>query len=292
MSQPHYRPALEGIRIVSLAVNLPGPLAVFRLASLGASVTKVEPLTGDPLGAAAPGWYRELIAGQDVITLDLKDPSYRSVLEERLADADVLVTAMRPSALARLGLAESVDRHGLVHVEIVGYAGERADEAGHDLTYQAAYGTFLPPAMPLVPLVDLLGGERAVTATLAGLRRRASDGGRAVCERVVLDDMAFYASAAVRHGLTGPGNPLGGGLPAYGIYATADGHVAVGAIEPHFAERLASAVGGTREELADRFATRTSAEWESLGRTRDIPIAAVHDVRLDAKNPLPAGLHA
>lgn len=270
--------AVAGVGVVSLAVNLPGPLAVARLASMGASVTKVEPPSGDPLQAVAPSWYEELVAGQEVVTLDLKSPAGRSALETRLAVADVLLTAMRPSALTRLGLVDSVERHGLVLVEVVGYDGERSDEAGHDLTYQAVQGTLMPPTMPLVPFVDVLGAERAVTATLAGLRRRTSRK-TAVRERVVLDDVAFHASAAVRHGLTRPGDVLGGGLPTYSIYATADGHVAVGAIEPHFARRLADAVGRTREELIARFGTESSAHWESLGRSLDIPLVAVQDPR-------------
>ena len=56
----------------------------------------------------------------------------RERLEQRLATADVLLTAMRPAALDRLGLRKSVARHRLVHVEIVGYDGERAGEAGPD----------------------------------------------------------------------------------------------------------------------------------------------------------------
>ena len=282
---------LAGLRVISLAVNLPGPLAAARLTSMGASVTKVEPPAGDPLELVAPGWYGELAAGQDVITLDLKDDAGRSDLEDLFATAHVLLTAMRPSAFDRLELGVSVERHGLVLVEIVGYDGDRADEPGHDLTYQAAHGILLPPAMPLVPLVDMLGAERAVTATLAGLRRRSADGA-SVHERVVLDDVAFHASAAVRHGLTRPGGVLGGGLPGYGIYATTDGHVAVGAIEPHFAERLAAAVGRTREELAARFATESSGRWESLGRSLDIPIVAVHGIHPVAAHSTPARSHA
>jgi crotonobetainyl-CoA:carnitine CoA-transferase CaiB-like acyl-CoA transferase len=272
--------ALAGVHVVSLATNLPGPVAAARLVALGASVVKVEPPAGDPLATVVPDWYDELVAGQDVVTLDLKDPGDRGSLEARLAAADVLLAAMRPSAAARLGLTESVARHGLVLVEIVGYDGERAGEAGHDLTYQAAQGTVLPPGLPLVPVVDLLGAERAVTAVLAGLRRR--DRGEAAPHlRVVLDDAARSASAAVRHGLTGPQGVLGGASPAYGVYRTADGHVAVAAIEPHFAERLARAVGATREELTKRFATEPSAHWESLGRSLDVPIVTVRALEGD-----------
>ena len=40
---------LNGVRILSLAINLPGPLAASRLAALGATVIKVEPPSGEPL---------------------------------------------------------------------------------------------------------------------------------------------------------------------------------------------------------------------------------------------------
>lgn len=270
-----HRP-LDGVRVVSLAVNLPGPLAAARLTSMGAAVTKVEPPTGDPLALVAPTWYTELVGGQEVVRLDLKDPADRAALEDRLAGVDVLLTSMRPSALERLGLPESVERHGLLLVEVIGYDGDRAEEAGHDLTYQASRGMVAPPTMPLVPMVDVLGSERAVSATLAGLRVRESLGA-AVHERVVLDEVADDAAASLRHGLTGPGAVLGGALPGYAIYATSDGYVAAGAIEPHFAARLAEHVGSTRSELETAFASRPSAHWEQLGREHDVPVVVVRD---------------
>src|SRR4051794_17100766 len=40
---------LRGVRVLTLAVNLPGPAAACRLCDMGASVVKVEPPGGDPL---------------------------------------------------------------------------------------------------------------------------------------------------------------------------------------------------------------------------------------------------
>ncbi|WP_188666829.1 CoA transferase [Tersicoccus solisilvae] len=266
---------LVGVTVVSLAINLPGPLAVGRLASLGASVTKVEPPSGDPLRAAAPAWYRDLHRDVTVVTLDLKREAAR--LEELLTGADVLVTAMRAEAAARLGLPELVARLGLAHVEIVGHDDGRP---GHDLTFQAEAGllssTDAELSMPVAPVADLLGAERAVSAALVALRLR--EVGAPAHQRVVLAEAAHDAAAALRHGLTGPGTPLGGGLEQYGLYATADGHVAVAAIEPHFAARLTQLVGGTRAELTARFAEDTSAAWERFGRERDLPIVTVHQI--------------
>lgn len=268
--------ALAGITVVSLAINIPGPLAASRLAELGAKVIKVEPPQGDPLRDAAPTWYRELVGGQEVVSLDLKDPAGRSRLDSLLVDADLLLTAMRPSALGRLGLAEAAVRRGVALVEIVGHDGAQAEQPGHDLTYQAACGTLLAPALPLVPIADMLGAERAVVAALAALRRR-DRGERDVRERVVLEAAASAAAAPARHGLTSPGAVLGGAEPTYGIYAASDGFVAIAALEPHFVERLAAHVGRTREELARAFASRPAAHWEALGTAEDLPLVAVRE---------------
>ena len=267
------RGPLDGVVVISLAVNLPGPLAAARLRSFGAEITKVEPPSGDPLAAVAPAWFQELVIGQDIVTLDLKSHHDREQLEELLAGADLLLTAMRPSAFDRLGLGESVRRHGLAHVEIVGHDGADAERPGHDLTYQAQYGTVAAPLMPLVPVADLLGAERAVSAAFAALRAR--EHGDPGTWRVVLEDAARDAGAAIRHGLTGPGAPLGGTLPGYAIYASADGHVAVAALEPHFAARLREHFGQTQEELTRLFAAQPSKHWEEIGAALDIPIVTV-----------------
>nr|WP_253805140.1 MULTISPECIES: CoA transferase [Nocardia] len=264
---------LAGVRVVSLAINLPGPLAVARLCALGAQVIKVEPPTGDPLASAAPRWYADLVSGQTVVRWDLKVPDQRALFDRELAQSDLLVTAMRPSATKRLGLHDIGRRFPeLSIVEIVGHDGELAEAPGHDLTYQAAHGTLTPPTMPTVPVADLLGAERAIAAALLSLMNRQRTG-RGESRRIVLEDAAADAGAAVRHRLMGHDAPLGGADPAYGIYSTADGHVAVAAIEPHFRARLTAAVGATtREELEQVFRARPTAHWVSLATRKDIPI--------------------
>src|SRR6478736_1011566 len=99
-SDSHDKP-IEGIRVVSLALNVPGPVAAARLRQLGASVTKIEPPTGDPLIQYCPAWYRELAAGQDVLRLDLKDSAERMRFEKIIEKTDLLLTSSRPAALAR-----------------------------------------------------------------------------------------------------------------------------------------------------------------------------------------------
>ena len=46
--QPAFAP-LAGVRVLSLALNLPGPAALMRCRTMGAACLKFEPPTGDPM---------------------------------------------------------------------------------------------------------------------------------------------------------------------------------------------------------------------------------------------------
>ena len=95
---------LAGLKVVSLAINLPGPVAAGRLRDLGASVTKIEPPAGDPLARGCAAWYRALHENVTVLKLDLKEAAERARLDPLLAKTDLLLTSSRPAALDRLGL--------------------------------------------------------------------------------------------------------------------------------------------------------------------------------------------
>src|SRR5262245_10286315 len=231
---------LQGIRIVSLALNAPGPVAAARLTQLGAEVTKVEPPTGDALSHAAPQWYAQLSGGQRVVKLDLKDSAGRQQLDTLLANADLLLASFRPSALERLGLDWEnlhVRQPRLCFVGIIGHPAPEQERSGHDLTYQADLGLLRPPQMPSSLFVDLAGAERAVSMALALLNNVARTG-EAGCAWVPLHECARDLAEPLKAGLTAPGGFLGGGYPLYGFYQASDGWVAIAALEPRFAERL------------------------------------------------------
>src|SRR5947208_7373790 len=95
---------LEGIRVVTTALNLPGPAACARMRALGATVAKIEPPAGDPFEAFCPLWYRRLHEGIEVGRLDLKSETGQRAMGKLLDGADLLVTAQRFAALERLGL--------------------------------------------------------------------------------------------------------------------------------------------------------------------------------------------
>jgi len=272
--------ALTGIRIVNMALNLPGPAAAQRLCRMGAEVVKIEAQTGDPMAIYHAGWYQEMAAGQTLARLDLKSAQDRIELDRLLDSADLLISATRPAAMARLGLdwAALHQKHPrLCQVAIVGYPAPRENEAGHDLTYQASLGLLTPPHMPRTLLADMAGAEMTVSSAL-GLLLQRERGGEAGYAEVALSEAAASLAEPLRYGCTSPGALLGGGIPEYNIYKTVDGWVAVAALEPHFKKRLEDALGvSTPDQYRAAFAGKSSASWQEWGQQQDVPIEAVLD---------------
>jgi alpha-methylacyl-CoA racemase len=271
---------LQGYRVLAIATYIPGPVAAARLRRFGASVTKIEPLRGDALQAAAPGWYAELTAGIEVRRADLREMSARGELDALLAGADVVVTAMRARSLAALGVERERLRERfprLSHVALTGEAAPHDDRPGHDLTYQARAGTIVPPAMPRALIGDMAAAERAVSSALGALLHRERTG-EATHATVGITEAAAEFALAYEHGLTRPTGDLGGALPAYRIYRAADGWVALAALEPHFAERTREVLGVAALDAATleaAFRERTAQAWEQLAEQHDLPLAAI-----------------
>ncbi len=273
---------LDGVRVVTTALNLPGPAACARLRDLGASVSKVEPPEGDPFERFCPSWYRRLHEGMTIGRLDLKSETGRRAMARLLGNADLLVTAQRASALARMGLdapALAAAHPQLCHVAITGHAPPGDELPGHDLTYLAALGLVSPPALPRTLFADMAGAERAVSTALALVIAR-DRGAAAQSMPVALADAAAALAQPLREGLTPEGALLGGGFAGYNLYAARDGWVAVAALEPRFEKRLAEkfALGRlTHDGLRALFAAHDATYWEEWARKNDLPIVAVRD---------------
>lgn len=254
-----------------MAQNAPGPVAVARLAAEGAQAIKIEPPWGDPLESLCKPWYDDLHRQVRVERLDLKSEDGIAQAKSLLAGADVFLASQRPSALLRLGLDAGSLRAqypALRHVTIVGDTAN-PEEPGHDLTYQARAG-LLRHELPLTLIADMAGAERAVAAIKDVIAHPGAS-------RVVgLFDVVCDLAAPLKYGLTAAGGYLGGSNPAYGIYATREGAIAVGALEPHFRARLYDGLGlADGADPAAVFATRSAAEWEQWAATQDLPIVAL-----------------
>lgn len=279
---------LQDIRILTIALNVPGPVAIARLRDLGAAVVKIEPPGGDPLSQASPEWYASLHEGVEVRRVDLKTAEGSAYLASALAESDLLLTSQRPAALKRLGLEwpKLAKRYlRLSQVAIIGYPAPDENKAGHDLTYLAELGLLEPPKLPLTLSADLTGSEMAVSSALALLlsSARSRSSGRILSAEERYAEVSLAAAAAacarpLRHGLTGSEGLLGGRFPGYNLYKALEGWVAVAALEPHFLARLVDALDirdVSTEALAEAFMARPAADWELWAAGRDIPLVAV-----------------
>ena len=284
---------LRATRVLSLALNLPGPAALMRCRALGAECTKLEPpppagqTSADPMALYSPTAYGAMHAGVRVLHAHLKTPEGQAALHAELERTDVLITSFRPSALAKLGLAWDALQARyprLSLVRIVGAGGERAEEPGHDLTYLADAGLVTGTAMPPTLYADMGGALMASEAVLQAQLARAQDG-RGVCIEVALADAAAWLAQPRGWGLTTPEGDVGGAHAGYRVYPCADGRVAVAALEPHFAARLCAAAGldavgdgpalrapATHEAVAAFLRTRTRAQLDALAAKQDIPL--------------------
>jgi crotonobetainyl-CoA:carnitine CoA-transferase CaiB-like acyl-CoA transferase len=138
---------LEGIRVIELGVWVAGPGAGGIMADWGADVVKIEPPEGDPcrtflnvLGGDLPSnpVFELDNRGKRAIALDLSCDRGIALAHELVATADVFLTNLRPSGLARIGLGpdEVRQRHpGLIYAIITGYGleGPDADQGAYDI---------------------------------------------------------------------------------------------------------------------------------------------------------------
>ncbi|MBS7807498.1 CoA transferase [Variovorax sp. PCZ-1] len=243
---------LRGTRILSLALNLPGPAALMRLKAFGASCTKLESPAGDPMNAYSKPAYKQMHEGVKIVTADLKTEKGMVKLHKLLEKTDILLTSFRPSALARLGLSWKQLHKAHPHLSQVSIVGDTAapEIPGHDLTYMAEHdliqGLHLPPTL----FADMGGSLLAVEAVLAAVIQQRTTG-RSSHQSVGLSQAAQYLALPRHWKLTTPDGLIGGAHAFYQVMPCKDGRVVIAALESHFAERLAKLVGAPLSRSPD-----------------------------------------
>jgi alpha-methylacyl-CoA racemase len=277
---------LAGIRIISLALNLPGPAALMRLRAMGAHCTKVEGPNGDPMVHYSAAAYAQMHRGVHVLPLDLKTDAGRTALHAQLAQADVLITSFRPSALRKLGLDWATVHAAapqLAMVCIVGAAGDRAEEPGHDLTYLAEHDLLSGTSMPATLFADMAGSLMVSEAVLQAVLHTKLQG-VATLQEVALSGAASYLALPRLWGLTQASGVVGGAHAGYRVYPCRDGRVAVAALEPHFAQTLGALAGlentdyatmqlpAAHATVAQFFANHSTLQLQQLATEHDLPL--------------------
>ncbi|MCB2185550.1 MAG: CoA transferase [Deltaproteobacteria bacterium] len=318
---------LQGLRVLDLTMNLPGPYLTWLLACQGARVVKVEnPKGGDYMrgmgGAGGLGarYFPAVNRNKLSLALDLKRHQGREAFLRLLETYDVLVEGFRPGTLDRLGLGYAALREvqpRLICVSISGYGqeGPLRLRAGHDLNYLALAG-LLPlsgspagePAWPGVQIADLAGGSLlALAGLLMAVIQREKTGQGQYVDAAMFDgvlSLATMVGAGVAAGLEPPtpgGMALNGRYPCYGLYATADGAwMSLGALEPKFWQNFCALVerpdllpgqfgdATVKAQVAAIFLRRTRPEWVALLADADCCCEPVLDLGEALASPLVA----
>jgi CoA:oxalate CoA-transferase len=279
---------LAGTVVIDLSQFLAGPVAALRLADLGARVIKVErPLTGE-IGrtlAFAGRWadgdtlsFHAFNRAKEAVVADLKDPDDLERVKRLVSRADVVIQNFRPGVVERLGLDHETVRElnpGVVYASASGYGadGPWAGRPGQDLLAQAISGlpwtsaTTERPVPVGLAIADHLMSCHLAAGVTALLVRKARTGLGGLVETSLLEAMLDLQLELLTVRLNdetlapgrGPHSAHGYLSAPYGIYPTADGHLAIAMTPVDRLGRLLEV-----EELAA--STDPAAWWDDRAR--------------------------
>jgi crotonobetainyl-CoA:carnitine CoA-transferase CaiB-like acyl-CoA transferase len=188
-----------GLCVVELGQFVAVPACAQYLADGGARVIKVEPVAGDPYRSISnclvPGESRHFLTtnrGKQSVAIDFQQPAGRTLLEQLVARADVVLTNLSPGALERHRLRwEDVAplNPRLIYgvVAAWGFRGQAAGRPGMDAVAQAAtglmwaLGSFDAAGIPRhseVPVADYAASMLLLSGVASALLARERDPAR------------------------------------------------------------------------------------------------------------------
>ncbi|NMG00713.2 CoA transferase [Aromatoleum toluolicum] len=282
-------PPLGSLRIIESSIL--GPAAITTaLADLGAEVIKVETPAGDyiremtwPIIEGVSLMHYRLNRGKKSIALDLKTEAARRVYRDLVRDADVVIEASKPGALAKYGLGYEDLRKinpKIVFITVSGYgmSGPYKDMPSHGIAYDTWAGIvkpayddegfcYIPEHIGIgINAAPLFGGLAVLAAVI-----RARETGEGCFMELAQSDAAaafdWYRSEShmayarpedvvtgnksdnwVRRPVATAGMKEG---VRYQLYESADGHVLFMASEQAFWKNFCAGVG--RMDLFDKW---------------------------------------
>jgi itaconate CoA-transferase len=229
---------LDGITVVSLEHAIAAPFCTRQLADLGARVIKIErPGSGD----FARG-YDERVDGlashfvwtnrsKESLTLDVKQGAAGEVLDQLLAQADVLVQNLAPGAAARMGLSFEAlhDRFPrLIVCDISGYGegGPYEQKKAYDLLIQSEGGFLSVTGGPGetemakagCSIADIAAGMYAYTGVLSALMLRGKTGEGSRVDVSMLESLVEWMGYPLYYAYEGAAPPPRAGAAHATIY--------------------------------------------------------------------------
>jgi crotonobetainyl-CoA:carnitine CoA-transferase CaiB-like acyl-CoA transferase len=315
---------LSGLTVVDLTRVLSGPYCTMLLADMGARVIKVEqPGRGDDTRAWGPpfvegesAYFLSINRNKESLTLDLKHPEGRRILDALLDRADVLVENFRPGTMERLGLgypeiAKRWPRIVCCSISGFGQTGPRRDEPGYDAVIQAEGGLMSitgaadgPPFRLGVAIADIVSGMFAAQGITAALFARERTGRGQQVDVGMLDATAalltyqagIYFATGRTPGRMGNRHPT---IVPYETFPGSDGDFVVAVGNDEQWRRFCGVIGAPELRNDERFATnrgrvshydvlrpllveelraKTRADWVAALKTAGVPCGAVREI--------------
>jgi crotonobetainyl-CoA:carnitine CoA-transferase CaiB-like acyl-CoA transferase len=313
--------ALSRLRILDFSRVRAGPTCVRQFADFGADVIKVESPPGvDPneaMGGPRHGPdMQNLHRNKRSMTLNLKLPQARDVLERLVKTADVVVENYRPDVKYRLGIDyESLSKINprviLASISGFGQDGAYSKRPGFDQIAQGMSGlmsvTGLPGQGPVrtgAAIADLTAGlYAAIGVMIALIERQTSGKGQWVQSSLLQAGISLLDFQAARYLMEGDvppqvGNDHPTSMPT-SAYKTKDGHINVAASGEGMWTSLCKALGredmlqapefkGGKKRAENRkqlnaaieeaLKKKTSAEWIEVLNREGIPCGPIYKV--------------
>lgn len=233
---------LDGVRVLDFTQITLGPVATQMLGDFGADVIKVErPGVGDftrttlPLPGGDSMVYLASNRNKRALTLNLRAPAAREIVERLLARADVLAHNFRPGTMERLGLGyEQLREHHprLIYAVGTGYGlrGPYVHKGGQDWMAQAMAGPLFrradegaPPEPFSTAVCDFMAGMLLVQGVLLALVARARTGRGQLVASSLLDGMLYMQQQEATAWLNAGQRINWARMPLNGTFRTRDG---------------------------------------------------------------------
>jgi crotonobetainyl-CoA:carnitine CoA-transferase CaiB-like acyl-CoA transferase len=316
---------LAGVKVIELAHIMAGPVCGLMLADMGADVIKVEKVPdGDDTRRMTPptvdgesAAFMILNRNKRGISINLKSPGGKAVLEKLLATADVLIENYRPGTMERFGLGYDALHKlnpALIYCQVTGFGrtGPYANRAGFDLIAQGLSGIMSvtgegagrQPVKAGPPITDISAGILAAMGVLAAYVHRLKTGEGQLVDTSLLEagvtttywQSAICLATGKSPGAIGSAHPLSA---PYQAVQTQDGWINIGAANQANWKRLVEVIeqpelaGDPRftdnaarmqnlpaliEILTGRFRTRTTSDWLARLETAGVPAGPVQSI--------------
>ena len=246
-TMPFHGP-LSGVTVVSIEQAVAAPFATRQLADLGARVIKIERTgVGDfarEYDTTVNGLASHFVwtnRSKESLTLDVKHPDGKWIVEQLLERSDAFVQNLAPGAVERLGFgaARLREQYGrLIVCDISGYgsSGPYRDKKAYDLLVQcetgvvSITGTPEAPAKVGISVADIAGGMYAFSGILTALYARERTGQGAHLDISLFDALAEWMGYPAYFTGYGGTPPARGGashpaIAPYGPVEVSDGNV-------------------------------------------------------------------